>query len=230
VTKGSIVTVLGANGAGKSTILKTICGVMDPQKGSVVFAGREIQRTEPDRIVRLGISHVPEGREVFPYLSVLDNLQLGAYTRTDRDGIDADLERVIGYFPALGSRRNQEAAQLSGGEQQMLAIGRALMSRPQLLLLDEPSLGLSPILVNEIFGIIKRVNKEEGTTILLVEQNAAMALNTADFGYVLESGRVVMEDSCDRLLKKDDVKEFYLGQKDAGVRGQRRWKKKKLWR
>ena len=230
VTKGSIVTVLGANGAGKSTILKTICGVMDPQKGSVVFAGREIQRTEPDRIVRLGISHVPEGREVFPYLSVLDNLQLGAYTRTDRDGIDADLERVIGYFPALGSRRNQEAAQLSGGEQQMLAIGRALMSRPQLLLLDEPSLGLSPILVNEIFGIIKRVNKEEGTTILLVEQNAAMALNTADFGYVLESGRVVMEDSCDRLLKKDDVKEFYLGQKDAGVRGQRRWKKKKTWR
>ncbi len=230
VEQGSIVTVLGANGAGKSTILKTISGVMDPQKGSVILNGREIQRTEPDRIVRMGISHVPEGREVFPYLSVQDNLQMGAFTRTDREKVDADLARVIGYFPALGRRRNQEAAQLSGGEQQMLAIGRALMSRPQLLLLDEPSLGLSPILVNEIFTIIKRVNKEEGTTILLVEQNASMALNTADFGYVLESGRVVMEDSCSRLLQKDDVKEFYLGQKDDGVRGQRRWKKKKLWR
>jgi branched-chain amino acid transport system ATP-binding protein len=230
VQQGSIVTVLGANGAGKSTILKTICGVMDPQKGSVRFAGRDIQRLEPDRIVRMGISHVPEGREVFPYLSVRDNLKMGAYTRRDRAGIDADFERVTGYFPALSSRLNQEAAQLSGGEQQMLAIGRALMARPQLLLLDEPSLGLSPILVKEIFTIIKRVNKEEGTTILLVEQNAAMALNTADFGYVLESGRVVMEDSCVRLLQKDDVKEFYLGQKDAGVRGERRWKKKKLWR
>jgi len=230
VQQGSIVTVLGANGAGKSTILKTICGVMDPQKGSVRFAGQDIQRLEPDRIVRMGISHVPEGREVFPYLSVRDNLKMGAYTRRDRSGIDADFKRVTGYFPALSSRLNQEAAQLSGGEQQMLAIGRALMARPQLLLLDEPSLGLSPILVKEIFTIIKRVNKEEGTTILLVEQNAAMALNTADFGYVLESGRVVMEDSCARLLQKDDVKEFYLGQKDAGVRGQRRWKKKKLWR
>lgn len=230
IDEGSIVTVLGANGAGKTTILKTICGVMDPQKGSIQFAGQDIQRFEPDRIVRMGISHVPEGREVFPYLSVRENLLMGAYTRSDRVGIDGDMERIIGYFPVLGSRHDQEAAQLSGGEQQMLAIGRALMARPRLLLLDEPSLGLSPILVNEIFTIIKRVNKEEGTTILLVEQNANMALNTADFGYVLEGGRVVMEDSCARLLEKDDVKEFYLGQKDAGVRGQRRWKKKKLWR
>jgi branched-chain amino acid transport system ATP-binding protein len=230
VAEGRIVTVLGANGAGKTTILKTISGVMDPDKGTVTFAGREIQKQNPDRIVRLGISHVPEGREVFPYLNVRDNLLMGAYARRDRDSVGGDLERVYGYFPVLKERREQEAASLSGGEQQMLAIARALMSRPRLLLLDEPSLGLSPILVGEIFAIISRVNREQGTTILLVEQNANMALAIADTGYVLEVGRIVMEDSCERLREQADIKEFYLGKKDQGVRGARRWKRKKLWR
>jgi branched-chain amino acid transport system ATP-binding protein len=230
VAEGRIVTVLGANGAGKTTILKTISGVMDPDKGTVVFAGREIQKHAPDRIVRLGISHVPEGREVFPYLTVRENLLMGAYARRDRETVSGDLERVYGYFPVLKERREQEAASLSGGEQQMLAIARALMSRPRLLLLDEPSLGLSPILVGEIFAIITRVNREQGTTILLVEQNANMALAIAEYGYVLEVGRIVMEDSCERLREHEDIKEFYLGKKDQGVRGARRWKRKKLWR
>jgi len=230
VPEGRMVTVLGANGAGKTTVLKTIAGALDPEKGTVSFQGRDIQRLDPDRIVRLGISHVPEGREVFPYLSVRDNLMMGAYTRRDRDAVAGDLERVWGYFPALRERRDQEAASLSGGEQQMLAIGRALMARPRLLLLDEPSLGLSPRLVREIFDIVVRVNREDGVTVLLVEQNAHMALAVADYGYVLEVGRIVMEDSCERLRQKEDVKEFYLGMKDQGVRGQRRWKRKKLWR
>lgn len=230
VREGSIVTVLGANGAGKTTVLKTICGVMDPEKGTVRFEGQEIQKQTPDKIVHLGIAHVPEGREVFPYLTVRENLEMGAYSRRDRDAIGEDLERAYGYFPVLKERRDQEAAQLSGGEQQMLAISRALMARPKLLLLDEPSLGLSPLLVNEIFGIIKRVNQEQGTTILLVEQNANMALKTGDYGYVLEAGRIVMEDSCERLREKEDIKEFYLGVRDSGVRGERRWKRKKLWR
>jgi len=230
VREGSIVAVLGANGAGKTTVLKTICGVMDPEKGTVRFEGREIQKQTPDRIVRMGIAHVPEGREVFPYLTVRENLEMGAYSRRDRDAIGEDLERAYGYFPVLKERRDQEAAQLSGGEQQMLAISRALMARPKLLLLDEPSLGLSPLLVNEIFTIIKRVNQEQGTTMLLVEQNANMALKTGDYGYVLEAGRIVMEDSCERLREKEDIKEFYLGVRDTGVRGERRWKRKKLWR
>jgi branched-chain amino acid transport system ATP-binding protein len=230
VEAGSIVTVLGANGAGKTTVLKTISGVLAPRKGSVTFGGREIQGLEPDRIVRLGIAHVPEGREVFAYLTVRENLMMGAYLRRDRDGIARDVARVYAYFPVLQERRDQPAGQLSGGEQQMLAIARALMLRPTLLLLDEPSLGLSPILVREIFAIIERVNREEGTTILLVEQNAHMALGLARYGYVLEVGRVVMEDTCARLMEKDDIKEFYLGVKEAGVRGARRWKKKKLWR
>ncbi|HEV3242524.1 MAG TPA: ABC transporter ATP-binding protein, partial [Methyloceanibacter sp.] len=166
VPTGAIVTVLGANGAGKTTILKTISGVMDPQKGSVVFEGREIQRTDPDRVMRLGISHVPEGREVFPFLTVRENLMMGAYTRRDRDGIARDMDMVFDYFPMLRERADQRAGQLSGGEQQMLSISRALMSRPKLMLLDEPSLGLSPKLVKEIFEIIVRINKEQGTTIL----------------------------------------------------------------
>jgi branched-chain amino acid transport system ATP-binding protein len=230
VPEGGIVTVLGGNGAGKTTILKTVSGVMDPQKGTVEFAGRAIQRMDPDRIMRLGLSHVPEGREVFPFLSVSENLRMGAYTRSDKDGIAEDLATVHGYFPVLKERAEQRAGQLSGGEQQMLAIGRALMSRPRMMLLDEPSLGLAPKLVKEIFSIILRINRERGVTVLLVEQNAAMALKTADYGYVLESGRVVMEDSCDRLLEKEDVKEFYLGMKAASIRGTRRWKKKKTWR
>ena len=211
VTAGSIVTILGANGAGKTTILKTVSGVMDPQKGTVVFDGREVQRMDPDKVVRLGLSHVPEGREVFPFLSVRENLRMGAYTRTDADGAARDLEMVFGYFPVLKERAEQRAGQLSGGEQQMLAISRALMARPKMMLLDEPSLGLSPKLVKEIFDIIVRINREHGVTVLLVEQNANMALHIAEYGYVLEVGRIVMEDTCARLLEKEDIKEFYLG-------------------
>jgi branched-chain amino acid transport system ATP-binding protein len=230
VPKGGIVTILGANGAGKTTVLKTVSGVMDPQKGSVLFEGREIRGLDPDKVMRLGMSHVPEGREVFPFLSVRENLRMGAYTRRDPDGVAQDLETVFGYFPVLRERAEQRAGSLSGGEQQMLAISRALMARPHLMLLDEPSLGLSPKLVKDIFEIIVRINRERGVTILLVEQNANMALQTADFGYVLEVGRIVMADTCERLLQKEDIKEFYLGIKDQGARGKRRWKKRKTWR
>ena len=230
VPKGGIVTILGANGAGKTTVLKTLSGVMDPQKGSVVFEGREIQRMDPDKVMRLGISHVPEGREVFPFLSVRENLRMGAYTRHDADAVAKDLETVFGYFPVLKERADQRAGSLSGGEQQMLAISRALMAEPKVMLLDEPSLGLSPKLVKDIFEIVVRINRERGVTILLVEQNANMALQTADYGYVLEVGRIVMADTCERLLQKDDIKEFYLGIKDQGARGKRRWKKRKTWR
>ena len=227
---GKIVTVLGANGAGKTTILKTISGVLDPLKGSVEFEGKPIQRMDPDKIVRLGISHVPEGREVFPFLTVRENLSMGAFLRTNRDEVAQDLEQIYGYFPRLKERLDQPAGQLSGGEQQMLAISRALMNRPKVLLLDEPSLGLSPLLVKEIFGIIRRVNAERGVAILLVEQNAKMALETADYGYVLEVGRVVMDDTCERLMQSKDIQEFYLGAKEDSARGERRWKKKKTWR
>jgi branched-chain amino acid transport system ATP-binding protein len=230
VPEGAIVTILGANGAGKTTILKTVSGVMDPQKGTVNFAGREIQGMDPDRVMRLGLSHVPEGREVFPFLSVRENLAMGAYTRKDAAGVAEDLEAVYGYFPVLRDRAEQRAGQLSGGEQQMLAISRALMARPKMMLLDEPSLGLAPRLVKEIFQIIGRINKERGVTVLLVEQNANMALHIADYGYVLEVGRVVMADTTARLLEKEDIKEFYLGIKESSVRGTRRWKKKKTWR
>jgi branched-chain amino acid transport system ATP-binding protein len=230
VKSGSIVAVLGANGAGKSTVLKTISGILDLQKGSIVFGNEPIHNRDPAQIVRRGICHVPEGREVFPLLSVHDNLMMGAYTRSDRDGVARDLETVYGYFPRLRERAQQEAGQLSGGEQQMLAISRALMGRPKLMLLDEPSLGLSPKLTLEIFDIIRRINREQGTTILLVEQNAHVALATADHGYVLEVGRIVLEDTCARLREKEDVKEFYLGMKEAGARGERRWKKRKTWR
>jgi len=230
VARGQIATVLGANGAGKSTILKTISGIIDPQKGQIRFDGEEIQGRDPDWIVRRGIGHAPEGREVFPLLTVEGNLRMGAYTRRDADGVARDIEMVYGYFPILKERAKQEAGLLSGGQQQMLAIGRALLSRPKLMLMDEPSLGLSPLLTQEIFRIIVRINKEQGTTILLVEQNAHMALEVAQFGYVLEVGRIVMEDTCERLAAKEDVQEFYLGMKAQGVRGQRRWKKKKHWR
>src|SRR6516225_1178221 len=230
VPQGGIVTILGANGAGKTTVLKTISGVMDPQKGSVVFEGRQIRRMDPDKVMRLGISHVPEGREVFPFLSVRENLRMGAYTRRDADGIARDLAAVFDYFPVLRARAEQRAGSLSGGEQQMLAISRALMARPRLMLMDEPSLGLSPKLVKEIFDIIVRINRERGVTILLVEQNANMALQFADYGYVLEVGRIVMADTCARLMMKDDIREFYLGAKEQGARGQRRWKKRKTYR
>jgi len=230
VGRGRVVTVLGSNGAGKSTILKTISGIIDPRKGSIAFKGEDITARDPALIVQRGLSHVPEGREVFPLLSIHDNLMMGAYTRHDRDGVARDLEAVYGYFPILRERATQDAGLLSGGQQQMLAISRALMAAPELILLDEPSLGLSPRLTREIFEIVIRINRERGTTILLVEQNANMALNVADFGYVLENGRIVMEDRCDKLREKDDIKEFYLGMKESGVRGERRWKKKKNWR
>jgi len=230
VPERAVITILGANGAGKSTILKTISGVMDPQKGTVTFAGREIQGMDPDKVTRLGISHVPEGREVFPFLSVRENLRMGAFTRKDAGGVAEDLELVYSYFPILRARAEQRAGSLSGGEQQMLAISRALMARPRMMLLDEPSLGLSPRLVKEIFEIIVRINRERGVTVLLVEQNANMALHIAAYGYVLEVGRIVMEDTCARLLEKEDIKEFYLGMKESGVRGTRRWKRKKTWR
>ena len=230
VRQGEIATVLGSNGAGKTTILKTISGIIDPRKGSVEFKGESITAQDPAHIVQRGLVHVPEGREVFPLLSVRDNLLMGAYTRKDRDGVARDIELAYSYFPILKERAAQGAGLLSGGQQQMLAISRALMANPDLILLDEPSLGLSPKLTKEIFEIVVRINRERGTTILLVEQNANMALNASDYGYVLENGRIVMEDTCERLREKEDIKEFYLGMKEEGVRGERRWKKKKTWR
>ncbi|MCB1994883.1 MAG: ABC transporter ATP-binding protein [Burkholderiaceae bacterium] len=230
VRQGEIATVLGSNGAGKSTILKTISGIIDPNRGSIHFRGENITAKDPADVVRRGLSHVPEGREVFPLLSVHDNLLMGAYTRSDRDAVARDIEAAMTYFPILRERERQDAGLLSGGQQQMLAIARALVAAPQMILLDEPSLGLSPKLTKEIFEIVVRINRERGTTILLVEQNANMALNVADFGYVLENGRIVMEDRCAALREKEDVKEFYLGMKEEGVRGERRWKKKKTWR
>jgi branched-chain amino acid transport system ATP-binding protein len=230
VRRGEIATVLGSNGAGKTTILKTISGIIDPRKGSVEFKGSDITAKDPAFIVQRGLVQVPEGREVFPLLSVRDNLLMGAYTRKDKDGVARDMESVYTYFPILRERALQDAGLLSGGQQQMLAISRAIMAAPDLILLDEPSLGLSPKLTKEIFEIVVRINRERGTTILLVEQNANMALNAADYGYVLENGRIVMEDTCAKLREKDDIKEFYLGMKEEGVRGERRWKKKKNWR
>jgi branched-chain amino acid transport system ATP-binding protein len=229
VDPGQIVTVLGANGAGKTSVLRTISGILDPEQGRVVFEGRNIARMPPDQVMRLGICHVPEGREIFPFLTVRENLNMGAYTRRRSAGVADDLELCFNYFPRLKEREAQRAGLLSGGEQQMLAISRALMGRPKLLLLDEPSLGLSPLLVQQIFGIIGRINREQNVAILLVEQNAHIALQTADFGYVLEVGRIVAADECKRLMQRADIKEFYLGQKEAGTRGTRRWKKKRLW-
>jgi len=230
VEEGDIVTILGANGSGKTTILKTISGVMDPEKGTIEFKGQRIDRMDPDKIVRLGITQVPEGREIFHDLTVKENLMMGSYLRKDRDGIQKDLQTVYGYFPVLKTRSSQLGGNLSGGEQQMLAIARALMARPKLQLLDEPSLGLAPFLVKEIFEIIRRINEEQKTAILLVEQNALMALSLARVGYVLELGRIVMEDTCQELMENEDVKEFYLGIKEESIRGTKRWKRKKKWR
>lgn len=229
VPKGQIVTILGANGAGKSTLLKTVSGVLDPEKGQILLNGQEIQGSEPDAIVKMGVAHVPEGREVFPFLNIEENLRMGAYTRSDNE-IGSDLEMVYDYFPVLAERRTQQAAYLSGGQQQMLAIGRGLMARPKILLLDEPSLGLSPLLVQEIFRIIRRLNEEQNVTMMLVEQNAHVALNTAHYGYVLEVGRIVMDNDTKTLLASEDIKEFYLGQQDDTQREQKRWKRRKTWR
>ena len=232
VEKGTITAILGNNGAGKSTILKTVMGLLDdqPDKGTIEYMGKRIDGKDTEKIVRMGISYVPEGREVFEELTVRENLFLGAYTRKDRTDIKEDFERIYQYFPQLKGRDNQWAGTLSGGEQQMLAIGRALMSRPNLLFLDEPSLGLSPILVKEIFRIIKTIHGE-GVTILLVEQNARMALSISDVGLILENGRFVMKGNSKDLMEDKDVKEFYMGvRSEASAKGYQRWKRKKRWR
>ncbi len=231
VEEGEIVTILGANGAGKTTLMKTVAGLMDPEKGQITFDGGRIDRVEPDRLVRRGLVLVPEGREVFPYLSVAENLKMGAYARGSRSAEQAqDMEMVFGYFPDLKARARQPAGTLSGGQQQMLAIGRGLMARPRLMLLDEPSLGLSPLLTQEIFGIISRLNAEQKVTMLLVEQNAHVALETAHKGYVLEMGRIVMAGAAEMLKASEDIQEFYLGRTGETQRGQKRWKRRKTWR
>jgi len=233
VRAGDITAVLGANGAGKTTLLNTIAGVIDPSKGSVEFDGHAIQGREPDQVARSGLVLVPEGRQIFPFLSVRENLTMGTFARRDANGTQADLDRVMNWFPRLKERQNQHGGLLSGGEQQMLAIGRALMAKPTVLLLDEPSLGLSPLLTHEIFAIIKKINGELGMSILLVEQNAAIALATANQGYIMELGRIVAAGTTKELREKDDVKEFYLGgaaHDDNSGQQRKRWKRRKTWR
>ena len=212
VKPGEIVTLIGANGAGKTTTLRTILGIVRPRRGSVSFNSHRLDALATDRIVRLGISQSPEGRHIFPRMTVLENLELGAFARSDREGIAPDLERVLALFPRLRERLTQKGGTLSGGEQQMLAISRALMARPTLLLLDEPSMGLSPILVETIFRIIQDINRQ-GTTILLVEQNARMALRVAHRGYVIQTGHIVLHDAAAELLRSDLVRKTYLGEK-----------------
>ncbi len=212
VGRGEIVTLIGSNGAGKTTTLKTVIGTLRPLKGTITFDGQRIEGMPTDRRVRLGIAQSPEGRRIFPRMTVLENLELGAFTRSDRENISQDLERVLGIFPRLGERLPQKGGTLSGGEQQMLAIGRALMARPTVLLLDEPSMGLSPILVETIFQIVQDINRQ-GTTILLVEQNARMALRVAHRGYVIQTGRIVLSGSGPELLKSEVVRKTYLGEK-----------------
>ncbi len=211
VDEGEIVCLIGGNGAGKSTTLMTISGVLTPVEGNIHYQGQSIVSVRPDDIVNMGICQVPEGRLIFPLLTVMENLDLGAYLRKDKEGVKEDLKRVFEYFPVLGDRRQQDGGTLSGGEQQMLAIGRALMARPKLLLLDEPSLGLAPIVVDSIFDIIRQIN-EEGTTILLVEQNAQLALQFSHRGYVLETGEITLADTSEALRTNEQVKKAYLGE------------------
>jgi len=211
VEKGEIVTLIGANGAGKTTTLRTISGLLHPRHGSIWLEGERLDGLPPEIIVRRGVGQSPEGRQIFPRLTVMENLEMGAYTRNDKEGIRRDLEHVFGLFPRLAERRNQPGGTLSGGEQQMLAIGRALMSRPRVLLLDEPSMGLAPLLVETIFSIIRELNRE-GTTILLVEQNAAKALAIAHRGYVIETGHIVLSDNAANLRQNDLVRKAYLGE------------------
>ncbi|WP_305074217.1 ABC transporter ATP-binding protein [Propionivibrio sp.] len=211
INEGEIVTLIGANGAGKSTTLMSICGVNPPRHGEILFRGQPVHRLSAEAIVTLGICQVPEGRHIFPQMSVLENLEMGAYLRNDKTGIKADIEQVFGRFPILEKRRNQAGGTLSGGEQQMLAISRALLARPSLLLLDEPSLGLAPLIIKQIFEIIKQINAENNTTVFLVEQNANQALKIAHRGYVMENGAITLEDKAENLLSNEEVKKAYLG-------------------
>lgn len=211
VNQGEVIALIGANGAGKTTSLHTITGLLSPKKGQILFQGQDITKLPAHRIVSMGMAHVPEGRRVFADLSVYENLKLGAYTRKDKSNIEKDLEMIYERFPRLAERKKQSAGTLSGGEQQMLAMGRALMSKPSIILMDEPSMGLSPILVNEIFDIIESISKS-GTTVLLVEQNAKKALSIADRAYVLETGRIVLEGNADALLENVSIKAAYLGE------------------
>ena len=211
VNQGEVIALIGANGAGKTTTLHTITGLLSPKKGSVLFEGQDITKVPAHKIVSMGMAHVPEGRRVFSQLIVYENLKLGDYTRKDKSNIDKELQSIYERFPRLAERKNQLAGTLSGGEQQMLAMGRALMSKPSIVLMDEPSMGLSPILVNEIFDIIESISKS-GTTVLLVEQNAKKALSIADRAYVLETGKVVLEGDAKDLLENDSIKKAYLGE------------------
>jgi branched-chain amino acid transport system ATP-binding protein len=238
VTEGQIVALLGSNGAGKTTTLKAVSGLLKPEDGAVTdgsieFLGERIDTRDAADIVRRGIFQVMEGRRVFPHLTVEENLVAGAYTRRDRRQVTPDIDAVYTYFPRLRERRHKTSGYLSGGEQQMLAIGRALMARPRLMLLDEPSLGLAPLLVEEIFAIIRRINREQHTTILLVEQNARLALGVADHAYIMENGRIVLEGSPAALQDNADVREFYLGLSDVGQRKSYRdvkhYKRRKRW-
>lgn len=211
VNEGEIIALIGANGAGKTTTLRTISGILQASSGNIIYDGKDITKVQAHKIVNLGISQVPEGRRVFAQLSVLENLKLGAFIRKDKDGIEEDLRNIYERFPRLEERKNQLAGTLSGGEQQMLAMGRALMSRPRIILMDEPSMGLSPIYVSEIFDIIKSINKD-GTTVLLVEQNAKKALSIADRAYVLETGKIALSGDAKNLMNNDTVKKAYLGE------------------
>ncbi|MBT9439066.1 MAG: ATP-binding cassette domain-containing protein [Desulfobacterales bacterium] len=211
ISRGEIITLIGANGAGKTTTLMTISGLVPSRSGEITFMGKTIHNMRPDRIVSLGISQVPEGRRIFPYLTVLENLDMGAFLRTDKKNIKKDMEYIFDLFPILSQRKNQFGGTLSGGEQQMLAISRAIMARPTLLLLDEPSLGLAPLIVRQIFEIIKKINIENQTTVFLVEQNANLALKAAHRGYVMENGRITLSDSAENLLSNENVRKAYLG-------------------
>jgi branched-chain amino acid transport system ATP-binding protein len=211
ISEGEIITLIGANGAGKTTTLMSISGIVPPKAGEILFMDQPIHKLSPDKIVSLGISQVPEGRHIFPELTVKENLHMGAFLRTDKNGIKDDMKYIFELFPILTQRRHQAGGTLSGGEQQMLSISRALMARPRLLLLDEPSLGLAPKIVKQIFEIIRKINSENKTTIFLVEQNANLALRVAQRGYVMENGRIVLEDSADKLLANEKVKKAYLG-------------------
>jgi len=211
IAEGEIVTLIGANGAGKSTTLMSICGLVPPRKGEIYFQGEPIHGMAPNAIVSLGISQVPEGRRIFPHLTVIENLDMGSFLRNDKAEVKHDMDYIFELFPILAERRHQPGGTLSGGEQQMLAISRALMARPRLLLLDEPSLGLAPLVVKRIFDIIQKINSENRTTVFLVEQNANLALKTAHRGYVMENGRIIMADVAENLLANEDVRKAYLG-------------------